>query len=163
MRVGVVGHRYLTAEGAAFTARMCARLLFDIRASHSRTTALSALAEGADTLFASAAVALGVPLDIIQPHDDYRSDFRSSTALAAYDRLVAKARHRRLLPYRQRSDAAYQTAMRLVADDCDVLAVVWDGYPSKSVGGTADTVRYARARGRAVVHLNPLETKLSVG
>ena len=163
MRVGVVGHRYLTAEGAAFTARSCARLLSGLRASHSRVTALSALAEGADTLFASTAVVLGLPLDVVQPHNDYRSDFESSTALAAYDRLVAKARHRRLMPHRRRSDAAYRAAMRLVAEDCDLLAVVWDGYPSASVGGTADTIRYARARGQAIVHLNPLERSVSLG
>jgi hypothetical protein len=161
--VGVVGHRFLTAEGAAFTSRSCARLLSDIRTRHSRVTALSALAEGADTLFASAAVRLGVPLDVVQPHNEYPSDFGSSAALAAYERLVAKARHRRLMAYRQRSGAAYRAAMRLVADDCDVLAAVWDGHPSASVGGTADTVRYARARGRTIVQLNPLEQRVSFG
>jgi hypothetical protein len=150
----------LTTDGAAFTARTCARLLVGIRASHRRVTALSALAEGADTLFAGAAAMLGVSLEVVRPHDDYRADFRSRTTRALYDQLVATARHRRVMPYSQRCDAAYQAAMTWVADECDVLVAIWDGRLSPNVGGTAETVRYARAGDRAIVHVDPLAQRV---
>ncbi len=41
-------------------------------------------------------------------------------------------------------------AGRAVADRSDLLLAVWDGAPAAGLGGTADIVRYAEERGKAV-------------
>ena len=71
MRVGVVGHRILSDEAIAFTRATCEEAIVEWGAQSSRLTALSALAEGADTVFARAAVEAGVPLDAVLPHRAY--------------------------------------------------------------------------------------------
>jgi hypothetical protein len=38
-------------------------------------------------------------------------------------------------------------AGKVVVDRSSVLVAVWDGQPSRGLGGTADVVRYARERG----------------
>jgi hypothetical protein len=163
VRVGVVGHRSLTAEGSSFAGEVCARLLTDLRHDEPRLTALSALAEGADTLFAGVAVVLAVPLEVVRPHGEYLDDFPTSRARAEHGLLWAAARQRSVMPYHRRSAAAYQAAMRWVADRSDVLVAVWDGRSTPHIGGTAETVRYARARGCRVVHVNPRVASVSFG
>lgn len=152
MDIGVVGHRNLDERAQAFTASICASVL-DARPR----CALSALAVGADTLFAQAALRRDVTLHAFRPHDDYASDFAdSSAALAEYRRLSAAATRATHLPFGGRSDAAYRAAMRAIVDLSDVLVAVWDGHDSDAVGGTADTVRYARARGRRMIVVDPV-------
>jgi hypothetical protein len=41
-------------------------------------------------------------------------------------------------------------AGRSVADRSDLLLAVWDGAPAAGFGGTADVIRYARERSKAV-------------
>jgi hypothetical protein len=151
MRVGVVGHRYLSLDSREFAGAACVDVLTSLRRTSAELTAVSALAEGADTLFAGAAVALDLPLDVVRPHDEYRLDFQTHAARDDFDRLWLLARRRMLLPSPSASSEAYRTAMRWVADNCDVLVAIWDGRPSVHVGGTAQTVAYARSRGRPVI------------
>jgi hypothetical protein len=154
VRVGIVGHRSLSAEGAAFAERVCAEVLADLCSTGARLTALSALAEGADTLFADVALASGVPLEVVQPHDQYLDDFRTTTAQNRYVVMCGLARRRTALPYRNRRDAAYEAGMRWVADRSNLLVAIWDGRPSATIGGTAHTVTYAQSSGCPVVHVN---------
>jgi hypothetical protein len=155
VHVGVVGHRSLSAAHASFAERVCHRLFADLLQRGPRITAISALAEGADTLFARAAVACGVPLEVVEPHARYRDDFTTAQARSDFAVIGAAARHRTVMPYPRASDRAYRTAMRWVADRSDLVVAVWDGRPSDRVGGTAQTVGYARALNRPVLHVHP--------
>lgn len=153
MRVGVVGHRSLSAESAAFAESACAKLLADLRSTTAQVTALSALAEGADTLFAAVALASGVPLEVVQPHHEYLDDFGSTAARTKYVATCALAHRRTVLPFRHRCETAYADAMRWVADRSSLLVAIWDGRPGASVAGTAHTVAYARQLGCPVFHV----------
>jgi hypothetical protein len=152
--VGVVGHRSLTVEAAGLARRVCAHVFTQLVRAGQRPAALSALAEGADTVVASVALALGVPLGAVQPHGEYLEDFESSEARAEFLHMWTRARHRTVMPYRCRSDAAYQAAMQWVAGHSDLLVAVWDGLPSGQIGGTAHTVAYARSLGRPIIHVH---------
>ena len=66
--------------------------------------ALSAIAEGADTLFAEAALELSIPLDIVRPFQDYAADFRKKVARERYEKLRAAARSEKKLHHHERSD-----------------------------------------------------------
>ena len=161
MHVGVVGHRCLSADATAFAGDACGRLLGDLGRDDPRLTAVSALAEGADTLFASAALTTGVPLEVVQPHDQYLDDFPTTTARALYTLMWASAQCRTALPYGHRSVVAYRAAMRWVVDRSHVLIAIWDGRPSASIAGTAQTVMYARKAGCPIVHVQPEERRVS--
>lgn len=156
VRVGVVGHRWLE-DGAtsAFVASRCREHLRAVAADARPVVALSALAPGSDTLFAQAAVGLGIPLVAVRPFDSYADDFPTAGARRAYADLWGRADRQVRLTYRSRSEEAYRAAMRWVAERSDVLLAIWDGRPAAHAGGTADTVAHARALGRRVLHVDP--------
>ena len=118
--------------------------------------ALSALAEGADTLFAEAALELGVPLEAVTPFKRYIEDFEGQ-AQEHYQRLLAQAQVEHRLPHAERSDEAYLAGGLWVVDHCNLLVVVWNGQPAAGKGGTGDVVDYARQVVRPYIHIHTVE------
>ena len=153
-RLGIVGHRELNPAGAEFVAAESLALLDAERTACGDVVAVSALAEGADTLFAEAALGLGLPLEIVRPFACYENDFRTEASRSRYAALVEAAARETRLPFAACSLRAYEAAMRWIADTCDLLVAAWDGLPPRSRGGTADAIRYAESIGRSVVHLD---------
>ncbi len=132
----------------------CVALLAGEAAASGDVVAVSALAEGADTIFAEAALSTDVPLEIVRPFRRYEDEFPTERSRTRYRALVAAARRETQLPFAACSPRAYEAAMRWVTDACDVLVAAWDGAPPRSVGGTAGAVRYAESIGRRIVHLD---------
>lgn len=154
-RVGMVGHRFLGGQEAeAFVSRQCALLLGQALAARRGVVALSAIAEGADTIFAEAAVALGIPLELVRPFGHYADDFETEEARRRYDALRAAARDETRLPHAARSGVAYRDAMDWVVTRSDLLLAAWDGLPASGPGGTGEAVARAAALGRPLIHLN---------
>jgi hypothetical protein len=112
--------------------------------------AVSAAAEGADTLFAEAALVAGVPLELVRPFAAYVEDFPVGEARSRYLQLRASAPAERRLGYVSRSERAYAAAMRAVVASSDVLVAAWDG---RGDGMTARTVRHALRVGLPVIHI----------
>ena len=138
-RIGIVGHRYLAnPETAAFVAENCFGILKQQQAEHKNVSALSALAEGSDTLFAEAAVALNIRLEIVRPFEEYARDFTALSAKQRYERLRCIAYSETRLAHVSRSDAAYIAAMHWIVDNSSLLVAVWDGSPARGSGGTGD-------------------------
>lgn len=153
-RLGIVGHRELDPEAAVFVSAESVALLAAECSARGGVVAVSALAEGADTLFAEAALQLGVPLEIVRPFDRYVDDFVTTNSRSRYRALADAARRETRLPFSVASVYAYETAMRWIARACDVLVAAWDGSPPRGRGGTADAIAYAESIGRRVVHLD---------
>jgi len=160
-RIGIVGHRYLTnPETIAFVADQSLAALKQAQAEHSDVVALSATAEGADTLFAEAALTLAIPLEIVRPFADYAADFETLPAKRRYEELRAAARYEVKLTYEERSNVAYEAAMNWIVSRSDLLLVAWDGLPAEGAGGTGDAVKQAVQLNRPWLHLDV--TDLSV-
>lgn len=160
-RVGIVGHRYLTNhETVAFVHEQCAAFLKHAKVEHPDLIAISAIAEGADTLFAEVALALDIPLEIVRPFHDYVSDFRSFSSRERYERLRAAASKETKLTYQERSNTAYKAAMNWIVSQSDVLVVAWDGLAAAGEGGTGEAVNQARKLDMRWLHLDV--TNLSV-
>lgn len=154
-RIGIVGHRYLTnAETIAFVADQSLAALKQAQANHSDVVALSAIAEGADTLFAEAALALDIPLEIVRPFADYAADFETFPARKRYEELRVAARCEVRLTYQERSNVAYEAAMNWIVRRSDLLLVAWDGLPTEGAGGTGDAVKQAVQLNTPWLHLN---------
>jgi hypothetical protein len=153
--IGIVGHRYIDAEPTeAFVRQACHDILAGARRRQQHLQALSALAAGADTIFAQTALSLHIPLHVIRPFDEYAGDFSTEEALHTYDRLKAEAASERRLPFVTRSVEAYYAAMREVVDRSDLLLAVWDGQEGKGKGGTSDAITRVREMQRDWIHLD---------
>jgi hypothetical protein len=153
--VGVVGHRYLADQKTEdFVSEQSLKILEQARCEHADLVALSAIAEGADTLFAEAALVLGIPLEIVRPFKVYGSDFAKVPARERYEKLRSAARDEESLDHEKRSDAAYKAAMSWIVRRSDLLVAAWDGLPAEGVGGTGDAVRQAVQLGKAWSHLD---------
>jgi hypothetical protein len=154
-RLGIIGHRYLAnPEIITFVADQSVAILKQAKSEHSNLVALSAIAEGADTLFAEAALSLDIPLEIVRPFDEYASDFKTISASTRYEELRAAARSESKLFYKKRSDVAYKAAMNWIVDRSDVLVVAWNGLAAEGEGGTGDAVKQVVQLNRPWLHLD---------
>lgn len=155
MLIGIVGHRYISEINAiAFVTEHCTRILEQAQNTHRELVALSAIAEGADSIFAETALTLGIPLELVRPFKTYASDFTTLPAHRRYRRLRNAARNETRLDFSRRSDEAYEAAMRWIVTRSDLLVVVWDGRFTNRPGGTSHAVRQAIQMNRSWIHLN---------
>jgi hypothetical protein len=155
IKIGIVGHRFfVTHQVGAFVSQQCKLILERIQVNNRRVTALSAIAEGADSLFAGAALSLKIPLEIVRPFDKYISDFLSEDSRSIYLELRKAALRETRLPYLARSEEAYFAAMTHIVSNSDLLVAVWDGTPSNGRGGTAQAVKLAIESYQNWIHVN---------
>jgi hypothetical protein len=110
---------------------------------------ISPLAEGADRVvvwraMAHYSVRLVVPLPL--EISDYMLDFKSISSKAEFTTLLEQADKIVELPPEDTRTECYRAAGRFVLDHSDVLIAVWDGGPSRGMGGTAEVVTEARRR-----------------
>jgi hypothetical protein len=153
-RIGITGHRKLgAAEG--WMADTLRRLLSEFHAE-TECVAVSALAVGADTLFADAAVDLGIPLEAVLPYAGYIEDFPAGAVRERYARLLASAAAIHRTEHTVKSSAAYMSTGEWIVDHCDRLVAVYDGRQPEHTGGTADVVDYARGKVTRIVIADPV-------
>jgi hypothetical protein len=142
-RVGVTGHRDLPEPTCRLVAAAIAVQLDRFPA----IDGISSLAEGADQIFAEQVLKAGGALTAVVPAAHYGRSFATTAGSAAYRRLRALAREVIELPFSAPSEEAYLAAGQRVVGLAEVLLAVWDGTPSRGVGGTADVVAFASDRG----------------
>lgn len=156
--VGVTGHRDLAGAEDGIASALRADLEARQGTHGDHLIALSAIAAGADSLFAEAAISLGIPLEVVLPFEGYVEDFEEGAERERFQALLAAARIARTLPYQGRSAEAYAAVGRWVVKHSDHLVAVWDGMPARGRGGTGDIVAYARGRGHPVTVITPPQT-----
>jgi hypothetical protein len=142
-RVGITGHRDLPEP----TCRLVSAAIAAQLQRFESIEGISSLAEGADQIFAEQVVKAGGALTAVVPSAHYGRSFETTAGGATYRRLRARAREVIELPFRAPSAEAYWAAGQRVVGLADVLLAVWDGTPSRGVGGTADVVAFAEKRG----------------
>jgi hypothetical protein len=119
------------------------------------TRVVAALAEGGDQEFMEAALALGVPVDIVLPCVLYEDTFGGAEAKAKYRGLLAQSAKIETLDFVVPSQDAFLAAGKYVVDHCDLLVTLWNGKAAAGKGGTGDIVEYARSLGRPLIHIHP--------
>ena len=158
--VGVTGHRDIAHDQVHAIKQEICSILEDIRkrAPASPLLILSSLAEGADRLVVEvAAERFGAEYAAVlpRPAEDYRQDFQSPESVSEFDRLLARARYVTVQGSSAPLDSsdketmnnAYLRAGAWVSLHSHVVIALWDGRPSRGLGGTADIVEL-RKRGR---------------
>lgn len=157
-RIGIVGHRYFSDdEIIKFVAQSTTKILEKTLNEYPDLIVLSAIAEGADTIFAEAALSLNIPLEIVRPFQTYSSDFATASARDRYHRLRTAARSETQLSFKRRSNEAYEAAMNWIESRSDLLIAVWDGRPSNGPGGTGHAVHQAIQLNRTWIHVNVID------
>ncbi|HTI86678.1 MAG TPA: DUF4231 domain-containing protein [Alphaproteobacteria bacterium] len=171
VRLGITGHRpHQLGDGSEAThANGLRRLLKEVvslaAAVHHdnrdifdhaspRLRLVSALAEGADRIAASAALASGYELVCPLPfaRDEYANDFKNDESRREFASYLSYARAvLELDGRRDAEDHAYEAASLVTLAQSDIVVALWDGQPSKGRGGTADTIRHAVELGLPVI------------
>ncbi len=172
--VGVSGHRDLQSADESALAAAALALFTQVRRSvealwteDQATSAprfapeppilrcLCGLAEGADSLFAEAALATSWELAAILPfsRDEFARDF-AGAALVRYRSLLERAATVTTLEGRRGpGETPYAAVGDEIVAKSDLLVVVWDGLPPRGPGGTGDVVAGARRGGVPVAAL----------
>ena len=174
LRIGVTGHRRLDNETEVESAlrRVVTRigaLLSETEMAPLAWTANSALARGADCLFAEVLLDMTKGrLEVVIPFDleVYRQDFADSDDLARFDRLYARSHHVERfeaswsaasgLTSEQAAigrQEAYRRAGEYLVSSSEILVAIWDGKAS-SRGGTGDIVEHAVQLERVVIWID---------
>ncbi|HEX8345848.1 MAG TPA: hypothetical protein VF657_14085 [Actinoplanes sp.] len=144
MRFGITGHQALPPTVVDHAIDHWRRFLPAGAALHG----VSSLAEGADQLFAAHVLAAGGELEVVLPCEDFAGSLVTDDGRARFERLRQAAGTVLTLPHPRPSDQAFLAAGQALVERCDHLFAIWDGRPARGMGGTADIVHYARARGR---------------
>ena len=118
----------------------------------------SSLAEGADRLGATAALAIGASLEVIMPFPpgEYEQDFPQAASREEFRTLAARADSILVLDGQPGSrDKAYEAAGVVLLENCDLLIAVWDGEPGRGRGGTRDLLDEAARRDIPIITVTP--------
>jgi len=155
IRIGIIGHRFLQLPQQDFVAEQCRRILMQLQEQEPRgVVACSAIAEGADSIFAQAALKLQLPLEIVLPFIEYELDFAAGKARQNYLLLKAAATKTTWLPFASRSEDAYAAGMHWMLENSDIVIAVWNGEANKGRGGTSDGVKNIISRGLDWIHID---------
>jgi len=175
LRVGITGHRKLTADQIQSLQPHLSAVLQAIGQAAAGAVAIapeayssvplllratSPLAEGADRLFAEAALDLGYELQCPLPfaREEYCKDFTESAgnlspaSIAHFNEILGQA----IAVFELdgvSGDSPYVTVGEVVLSHSDILVAIWDGAPANGAGGTAEVVERARAQGMPVFWL----------
>lgn len=140
--IGVTGHQSIPPAATAFVSGKMNRVIRRA-ASKGPVWGVTSLAVGADQMFAELVLQSGGRLHVIVPSAAYSTTFGDEADLERYDALLASATTVEHLNFGTPTSDAFLAAGRRVVDLSDKLLAVWDGRPSRGLGGTADVVGYA--------------------
>jgi hypothetical protein len=161
LAVAIVGHRADRIEDPAKVKERLGEILAFVIAqleSPGGLRLVSALAEGADRIAASAALEAGISLEAVLPFpsSEYAEDFVEAGPREEFYALLARSDSVLVMdgPATAR-DKAYDAAGRALLDNCDLLLAVWDGQPGRGRGGTREVIAEAARRGLPIVTISP--------
>ena len=180
LRIGVTGHRALhdipllstclreflnTGYLEAFTSEARQTLA---KATNTPITfsIISPLAEGADRLVADVVLKHGGMLEALlpMPVDEYEKDFVTPESKREFREFLAQSQRVTVTEcgaplddpsYRQN---AYLRVGEETVARCDILIALWDGLPSRGIGGTADIVALALDQKKPVFIVSTSQT-----
>ena len=153
--LGGIGHRDLGENGELlFVQFLFHQVLNELASKLPRLNAVSALATGADTVFAECAHRLAIPLVSVIPFSDFERDFPDPEAYARYRALRDSAVLEKRLHYSQRTGSAYRKSMEWVILKSNLVIAAWDGQRIGSVGGTWEALSLCERLGKPMLHIN---------
>lgn len=131
--------------------------------------AYSAMAKGADTIFANVVTKqFNQEIKIILPFDtaEYEKDFTDSTELNEYKNWIStvgisKVVTKDIPKTRDLRNEAYLSVGKFIVESCDYLIIIWDEQKPRGKGGTAEILGYASQcstlKGLEIIRIQPTQ------
>ena len=150
LAIGFTGHRGIPDETKS------RQLICDFLQERKATTpgifyGLSSVAAGGDLLFAESCLKLGIPLRVLLPvpEEYFRKDFDDATWSRA-EQVLRKAVSVQVSVQvigdnQLREERYYECGIETVQQS-QLLVALWDGQPSRGLGGTEEIVSFAPER-----------------
>lgn len=161
--VGGIGHRDLEAVGEFPHVQLCFhRILNELARRFPRLKAVSALATGADTVFAQCATTLSIPLESVIPFANFEADFADPEANARFHSLRDSAIYEHRLYFSERNDRAYKKSMEWVVFKSNIVVAAWDGRHAGSSGGTWEAISLCERLGKMLIHVDTANKTLNL-
>ena len=157
MQVGIAGHQDRPGIDWEWVG---GTLLSELRRMRGVTRALSSLAVGSDHIFACTALEVGIPVLAVIPMDNYERFF-APEATADYEAVLKRCEVTNL-KWTGDDYEGFFAAGKFIVENSDLLFAVWDGEPSRGLGGTADVVAFALSRSKRVVHVDPIRRHVTL-
>lgn len=151
MTAAITGHQNL---GEASTVEWVRESLSAAISQHDVTHGYTALAIGADQMFAEILLAHEIPYTAVLPCREIVNTFETPEHLQNYRRLLHRAAAVETLAFVEPSEQAFFAAGKRVVELAELVIAVWNGLPARGLGGTADVVKYALAQHKRVLHIN---------
>ncbi len=154
LAIGFTGHRNLSDEAKCREA--IRKVLLEWKAKVPGVVyGLASAAAGGDLLFAETCVELNLPIRIFLPvpKEKFREDFDEPT----WDRatlVFQKALSVEVTGAGEELTERYYECGIETVQHIQILIALWDGTPSKGLGGTADMVHFAKEQGRPVIWIH---------
>lgn len=142
--IGISGHQNIPLDAQDYIRAGIEQL---IHVNRNDLIGVSALAAGADQIFADILLKFSGRLHVVIQCREYESSFSEENDLRHFNDLLNRAETVEVLNHLEPSEEAYLETGHRVADLSDFLVAVWYGKPAKGKGGKADIVRYAKDRG----------------
>jgi hypothetical protein len=161
--VGVIGHCADGGHDEFSYAHLCVhRILSALITKYPTVKATSAIAEGADSIFAQSAVALGIKLEVVIPFESFMSDF---TKQEAYERrlcLRSRSVSEIQVNFSAKSELAYRKSMEWIVFKSSLVVAVWDGREVGTIGGTWEAVSLCKKLKKQLIHINTSTKSMNV-
>ncbi|MGZ8159190.1 MAG: hypothetical protein ACXWT4_10320 [Methylobacter sp.] len=154
-KIGVIGHRDLgNIERHTYTQFCCHQLLARSKQKYSNIVAISAISDGADSIFAQSAISLGINLDSIIPFGQFSSDFEEELAYERYRFLRSHSKYVTSANFSERSKQAYKKSMEWVVFKSNAIVAIWDGRKEGAMGGTWEAVSLSMKIRKTLIHID---------
>jgi hypothetical protein len=150
LAIGFTGHRTLPNE--AQSRELIRKFLEERKASTAATVyGVSSAAAGGDLVFAEVCIQLAIPLRILLPvsAEFFRQDFDEAT-WTRVEQVLKAAFSVQVTGNQQLRDERYYECGIETVQQCQLLVALWNGQPSRGIGGTEEIVSFAENIGKPV-------------
>lgn len=166
VKIGITGHRHLLQpEEVKQEIRKNIREILEENGTK-EFEGYSALAAGADILFAELVIELHGRLYVVLPFDqkEYEKDFADKD-LQRFHAMLSKSTGTKTLDAgdvsnKEERNNAYLACGQYIANACDVVITAWDLEKAESPGGTGDIVEYAKQNNKPVKIITAFQNDL---
>lgn len=153
--IGIIGHRFLGGSDIEiFVQSSCQNILSVYKQKYKDLKAVSALSQGADSIFAQAAVSLNIKLHVVIPFNEFHTDFCNEFANVTYKKLRSISHLENRVNFIKRSNLAYKKSMDWIVFKSNIVIVVWDGIENGLTGGTWETIKLCKKINKAIIVIN---------
>lgn len=161
--IGIIGHRDLGGEEVNFYVQSCChKILSELTVKYPKIKAISAISEGADSIFAQSALSLNIQLESVIPYNDFMTDFTGEIPHERYKTLRKSSDFETMVNFSKRSNLAYKKSMEWVVFKSNIVMAIWDGKKIGSIGGTWEAVQLCEKLNKTMINIDIHNKTMSI-